>query len=555
MMPAPLVADRFRARLLAATDGLAPPSRHPRVFSDRLGVLRRRAAADAPARSALRRALADLAHSEPAPPRDLAGRALALASGYATLHEPAFLQDAVALTERLVLARTWAAPECARHAIDEDAAVVASNLALVCDLLWDDLPPRLRETSLHRLEGRVVGLFPGVRSARPPDWVRHRSAAQAIIHAHLAIAVVAAGEVLPDWRHGLRPALEGMLDFLDGPPATQPFRDGPARWQEAVRELSWAGAALEAFSGGRIDLSSHPFLCGNAAFDRHLCCPDGEPALEGLAARPVLAPALDAARSLLAGPAPPPAGESLSKCFADLDLVTMRSDWSAGAAFLALHGAGGALVIGDDRRRLLLPAGEGPLLVDGEGPSSLPEPCPGIEAAHLAGPIPWVVCQLGPRYPGRLRSFLRTLLFVRPRGVVLIDDIVTEGPRHLQWQIAHRGDRATGADGFAIHEGGARARLMFPLLDREQMRYRIGEETRLLHFPAAARSVEEMVVSLAPLHRGRRWVTVAAIRIGASPSAVRDVRLSGDHLRFDASTEAGARVVEVGLGRRSVEIT
>ena len=344
------------------------------------------------------------------------------------------LDGALSAIQRALALRGWTATVAGIPAIDERAATWSSELALAADLLWDWLPAKLRARLLHHLEARAVGVFPGLRRAGHQPWARHRCREQVVVHSHLGLATMAVYEVLDDWRHGLRPALEGVLDFLEND-GGRPFREGLASWQDAIGELVWFGLALRSFTRGEVDLFTHPALEAAHDYAWRLQGPGGQP---GVAGGPQVATAgwltavlaREYGRSALPPTAPPGTDQVLRSALCpqlgrrpagsaghvqqpgwflpNLNLVSLQAEPGPGALRVVLRAGGidgasggdvGSLAIQQGTDVLLTCAGC-PVTVNGERP----EPGTGVArfvAADLQGRLPWAVADLTATYRGR----------------------------------------------------------------------------------------------------------------------------------------------------------
>jgi hypothetical protein len=269
------------------------------------------------------------------------------------------------------------------------------------------------------------------------------------------------------------------------------------------------------------------------------------------------------------------------------DTVTMRSDWGPQSTFLALHGGSnhvphghldaGSFILGHAGRRLVPDGGfwpytrgffertarrwdfDGPstlghslVLVDGQGQGWQPG-CRGrIEAVELAGAVPWAVCDVTAAYEGRLQRFVRYLLFVQPRTVVLVDDIVAEGPRRLKWLLQYRESAQLRPPVVELRHGDALATVAFPLLAPGSS-YRFSREERTSFYEATAPDAEPpppvRLVSVSPGEPVARWQVVAVFGLSerqAVPPRIGPAELTEQALRLQLEVEPG-RQIAIGL--------
>ena len=592
-----------RTDLLRTLDDACPSRQHPRVLVDRTGLDRlRREVQSAPIPWQPLHNLACRLTSQASPDDDdeaalPAGGVLTLALAHSLWGDRRFLEGATGAIRQSLAVPDWTAGPPGARTLDERAATWASELALAGDLLWDQLSGKLRAALLHQLEARAVGIFPGLRRQAAQPWARRRCQAQAIVHGHLGIATMSAFEVLPDWRDGLRPALEGVLDFLEGT-ADRAFPEGLAGWQDAIGELAWFALALRAFTDGAVDLFNHPALRAVHDFACHLQMPDGTLGVAGspvrpagwlmdllarefgnpiLATLPRAAPApADLVRTALCPHLCVPAAEASergpsSRYLPHHNTVSLRDNWEPGAVRVALCAGVAGSADGPDAGALLVQQGRQVLfrsrgcsfLVDADGPGADAEPGR-LTAVELGGPIRWALADLTGTYWPRLHRFRRYVLQVPPATVVLVDDVAATSPRHMRWRLAHSGQVSMQAAGFLVQQGPTVARIAFPLLDR-RARYRLTEESWTTFRPTDGpepQSEETRLVTVSPLHRTRHWIVVAVIHLldqQTSSDAVEDVRLSPDgRLQFTARLPDGdglsASAVEVDLLAQQVHV-
>jgi hypothetical protein len=278
--------------------------------------------------------------------------------------------------------------------------------------------------------------------------------------------------------------------------------------------------------------------------------------------------------------APAPADEQpCSRYFPDSGTVTLRSDWGPAATYLALQGGrndvphghldAGSFIIGCAGRRLIPDAGFWPytdgffdrresrwdfdgaatvghnlLLVDDQGQKCDPDAGATIEDVRLGGAMEWVVCNVTAAYPGMLQRFVRYLLFIRPRTVLVVDDIVADRPRHLKWVLQYSGRALLNRTSVLIEQDHARANVDFPLLPGDAP-YRFTKEDRFSQYRANADDGQPRrvrLVSLAPLAATASWRVVAAIQLSEhvpESAPVSQLKHDGRRLRFRLATPQG----------------
>ena len=274
-----------------------------------------------------------------------------------------------------------------------------------------------------------------------------------------------------------------------------------------------------------------------------------------------------------------------SRYFPDTDTVALRSDWSADATFVALRGGSngvphghldaGSFIVGAFQRKLLPDAGfwrythgffdyqgrrwdfDGPstlghnlLLVDEVGQGAEAGCRARIQRADLAGqagdPVDWVVCDVTDAYQGRLLRFVRYLALIRPRTVVVVDEVLCDRPRRLRWLLQYRGDLSLGPSSLLVAQPGAQALVNFPLLPGTSP-YRLSREVRHTHYIPkvdVGRPQSVQFASLSPLDPTSRWLVAAVIQLGdgtQAPMPVRALEASPETLRLELGDPQGRR--------------
>jgi hypothetical protein len=281
--------------------------------------------------------------------------------------------------------------------------------------------------------------------------------------------------------------------------------------------------------------------------------------------------------------------------FRDIDTVTMRSDWGPGATFLALHGGrngvphghldAGSLILGCAGQRIVPDAGfwrytngffdydgqrwdfdgtstlgHTSLLVNEQGQGRGPADHARIERVDLGGPMESAVCDVTAAYGGRLRRFVRYLLFVKPRTVLLVDDIEAPEPAHLRWLLQYRGRVCLAGSSLLIENGPVFASVSFPQL-AAGVAHRFSNEVRHSYYTPNVGSADKphtiRYVSLSPVAAQTSWRLVTIIQLSeGAPAQAALTPLPGepDELRLALSTPEG-RSLQLGINFRSRELT
>ncbi len=393
--------------------GPALPS-HPRCFFDREGLkaLQDRASGGGgPWPALLAHAREIVAHPvEPVLKEHIPdGGALELAFAWKIWGEPAFLEAARRQVAAAIAAPSWVTHPPLR--IDLCSCMVTSCLALVCDLLRDDLESGERERLEERILARDLAVYADIAHRRAEWWTECRMNWQGVIHGHIGIAALALLDRLPRAREILRLATAGVLGFLDSQPADGSSEEGLQYWHFGAGETAWFALALKTVTRGEVDLFRHPHFAASRDFLLHMSTPSGcfdygdcvnfrptdwltallarelrDPVLQALVAPPD--PARPPSRKIDAPAAgmrfvlshdtslPPasPASLPLSRAFTGSRTVCMRSGWDEKATAVSIqaasaqrphgHADAGSFIIESRGERLVPDAGFWPY---GEG--------------------------------------------------------------------------------------------------------------------------------------------------------------------------------------------
>ncbi len=319
----------------------------------------------------------------------------------------------------------------------------------------------------------------------------------------MGTAAIACAEAISDFDAVMQAALAGCLDILDFVPPEGDWAEGPGYWLGTLGHGVRFGVGLRRATGGTVDLFEHPALRETGDYIVHVTEPDGQvynfndngislgSSLDYLLLLAKLNRRGDWARTARASdhatverliwddPSVPDAiPDETSRSYPTTGVVTMRSGWENQATFVGLKSGSSAVghsqldansfVVSSRGERLLIDEGIWPyghdlgffdsdggmrwnfdgngtighntLMVDGEG-QRYGADYPGRIVSFDAGrEMDVAVADGTAAYGGRLKRYLRTLVFVKPDVVLVWDRVSSEEPRVLEWLFHHRAD-------------------------------------------------------------------------------------------------------------------
>ena len=316
-----------------------------------------------------------------------------------------------------------------------------------------------------------------------------------------------------DLQEILRYALMGVLDVLDQYPPEGDSDEGATYGFGVTSFCLRFGTALKRATGGAIDLLSHPIFDVLGDFPMHLTQPDGghfdfgdNPAYPRGGGRywdflSLLAKTKrrgDWARTarmrddwtlerlLWDDPDLESADDApTAACFPTAGVVTMRSGWDADATYVGLksgrstanhsHLDSNSFVVSARGQRLLIDEGlweytitdffdtSGPrfdfdanatighntLMVDGKGQLHGPRHGGAIVAFDPGPDVDVATADASTAYGSRLGRYLRTLVFVKPSTLLVLDEVRADRPRYLEW-LFHFAGKVDGDENVTI---------------------------------------------------------------------------------------------------------
>lgn len=426
------------------------------------------------------------------------------------LEEPAYAQWTLRRIEALLAEDTWMFREHHLKHCDHVMANVAALMAWAHDLLGPACPESASDRIAEGLRRHLLLPFLAATRTRAEWWAKAETESnwKIMTCGDAGLAVCAFAGRWPEAREALELAARGVSETLDRVPAEGDWPEGVKYWFDTLLFGLRFAYAIERLTGGAVNLFAHPALRVTGDFAALLATPGGRifnfndnretcplESLLLLARRMGRPDWLAVARRFPADtvlelafddPAVPGEAETsrLTAVFPRTGVATMRTDGLGTGTFVGFkcgpsnvgHShldansfileAGGAPLLIDEGFWWYGPGffdnrsgrweydnnatiGHNTLLVDGRGQthSSGPE-CAGRLVSMESGDG-WhlVVGDAGLCYPGLLRAFTRSVLFLPPDRLVIRDVVTCEGERHVEWLMHYAG--AVRGDGIS----------------------------------------------------------------------------------------------------------
>ena len=398
------------------------------------------------------------------------------------------------------------------------------------------------------------------------------------------LAVCAFADRWPETREALWVAARGVIETLDAVPPEGDWEEGVTYWFTTLFMGLRFATALRRLTGGAVDLFEHPALARTGDYAVMTTTPGGRLfnfndnndrfdtyAADGLlllAAKTGRRDVLGAARHFASGSplwlalddpdVEPTTQDRTAALFPFTGIATMRSGWGDKDTFVGFKSApskvshshldANSFILESGGVGLLIDEGtwpygsqigyhetEGPrwnwdalatvghncLLIDGRGQSYGDEFVGRIVSFESGDCWDKVVGDASTAYPGLVKSFVRTLLFIHPDVVVVRDLLECEGERHAEWLLHHAGSvRSQGAVSIVENEG---VRLVVaPLLPDRSLGWRVSDVTRTSIYQAHS-TLKEVTPSIryrsfSPFRAAERFEFLFAMRVGGDES-------------------------------------
>jgi len=397
------------------------------------------------------------------------------------------------------------------------------------------------------------------------------------------LAVCGFAEHWPEAREALALAAEGVIEVLDMVPPEGDWPEGVNYWLATLRMGLRFATALRRMTRGKVDLYKHPRLGVTGDFAMMMATPagrvfnfnDNHDLLNTMAAEGLVMLASEMGRGDWLGIARKTPAETVAflafddprqrsreprgttGIFPRTGVVTMRSGWRPGDTFVGFkcgpsdvgHShldaasfvveSGGRKLISDsgywpyahflgffDHRKLrwnwdnLSTVGHNCILVDGRGQTWGTGHAGRLVSGSIADGWGLVAGDAAATYPGLLRKFVRSIIFLHPNVIVVRDVIECEGERHVEWLLHYAGSiRSEGVISVVENEG---VRLtVAPFLPDRSSGWRVSDVVRTSTYENSNTHEEETLSvryrSFAPFRAAASFEFLFGLRIGDGP--------------------------------------
>ena len=321
-------------------------------------------------------------------------------------------------------------------------------------------------------------------------------------HGEAGLTICEFGEYWPEAREALAHAALGVVEILDMVPPEGGWHEGVGYWLSTLHDGLRYVTALRLLTGGAVNVYKHPALKTTGDFSMMLTTPgrhvfnfsDNKDTHSGHRRECLAVLAKEAGRAdwmyiargapaltplylaCAGGDLPSKKPDKMAAIFPRAGVATVRSGWDKGDTFVGVkfgaatvgHGhldaasfvieSGGQWLVKDpgywryaaqigfhDYRRYrwnwdgMATVGHNTLLIDGKGQTWQQAR---IKTPHsLRSGKGWyrIVADVSKCYPGLVKKFVRTVLFVKPDVVIVRDVVECEGERHAEWLLHYAG--------------------------------------------------------------------------------------------------------------------
>lgn len=398
------------------------------------------------------------------------------------------------------------------------------------------------------------------------------------------LAVCALADRIPETRETLWLCARGVIETLDAVPPEGDWEEGITYWFITLQMGLRFARALKRLTGGAVDLFDHPALHVTGDYAMMTTTPSGrlfdfndnQSSLEQGAADAVLQLALTAGRGDWLATArrfpsnsplwlamddpdlPVATPDRTAQCFPTTGIATMRTGWGREDVFVGIksspskvshgHMDGNSFVLEAKGKSLLIDegtwryashigsgdfeklrwnfdalssVGHNTLLIDGAGQSCGEDRVGRILSLDSGHGWDRVVAEAGALYPGRLKTFRRTLLLVHPDILVIRDVVECQGERRAEWLLHYDGGIRSEEVVSIVENEGVRL-VVTPLLPDRRLGWRVSDVTRTSHYQChdTLEQVRPSVRyrSFAPFRAAESFEFLFALRVDGDPT-------------------------------------
>lgn len=494
---------------------------------------------------------------------------------YALTGDEEFAKFTLDLIE-IIKVKDWVMPPHRPLKVDLGVANVASVLGLVYDWLWDYLDDSLKEEIKELLIKRALEPFRIISSKKLEWWTVVTHNWRSVICGCMGLAALSILGEYDKFIECLREAIKGVTVVFDRIGVDGGYDEGVGYWSLGIGEGVKFVEALKRVSKGKVNLYEHPKLKITGYFALYLYTPDNncfnfsdcdyrppsswliaklaseyrDPYLQWLAWKlrsenPYYLIFYDESLKYKEPDLPP------HRLFRDIGVVVSRSDWSDEASFLgfktgrtvANHShldinsfvfyAFGKRLIKDlgywpytpnkglgffdvKERRWYYEAnstlGHNTLLVDGVGQVYGSENYGSILKAKFTGAIDLLIGDGRRAYAGMLKKFNRWIIFIKPRTLILVDEVESNKPRKFELLFHPDGKLQEDDQGLTIVNEPVALKVLFLRPSQDEPRVISYRLSRSFYESRRGPTVQENeYVSISPLLKTRRYIFVTIL--------------------------------------------
>ncbi|MCD6509772.1 MAG: heparinase II/III family protein [Thermoprotei archaeon] len=502
--------------------------------------------------------------------------ALRSAFAYALTGDEEFAAFTMDLVKAIMKAESWVMPPHRPLKVDLGVAGVAGVLGLIYDWLWDYMDDNTKEEVRETLIKRALEPFRNISSNKLEWWSIATHNWRSVICGNMGLAALSICDGYDKFKECIKEAIEGVIAVFDRIGTDGGYDEGVGYWSYGIGEGVKFVEALKRVSQGEANLYDHPKLKITGHFALYLYTPDGkcfnfsdcgyrppsgwliaklaseyrDPYLQWLAWKlrsedPYYLIFYDESLKYKEPDLPP------HKLFKDIGVVVSRSDWGNEASFLGFkagttfaphsHLDINSFVFYAYGKRLIKDLGSWPytpdkglgffdvrerrwcyeanstlghntLLVDGMGQTYGPKSYGSIIKAEFTDVIDVLISDGRRAYADMLKKFNRWLIFIKPRTLILVDEVESDRPRKFELLFHPDGELHENERGLEVVNEPAVLKISF---------LRPGpDEPRVISYRSSKSSYESRrgpttqenaYVSISPLLKTKRYVFVTIL--------------------------------------------
>ncbi|HDD69253.1 MAG TPA: DUF4962 domain-containing protein [Candidatus Korarchaeota archaeon] len=542
--------------------------------------------------------------------------ALGSALAYVLTGDEEFAKFTMDLIKIIIRIKDWVMPPHRPLKVDLGVAEVAGVLGLIYDWLWNYMDDSSKVKVREALIKRALEPFRTISSKKLEWWSVATHNWRSVICGNMGLAALSILNEYDKFKECVGEAMKGVMVVFDRIGIDGGYDEGVGYWSYGIGEGVKFVEALKRVSEGKINLYEHPKLKITGYFALYLYTPDGncfnfsdcgyrppsnwliaklaseyhDPYLQWLAWKlrsehPYYLIFYDESLEYKEPDLPP------YKLFRDIGVAVSRSDWSDEASFLGFktgrtvanhsHLDINSFVLYAFGKRLIKDLGSWPytpdkglgffdikerrwcyeanstlghntLLVDGMGQVFGPESYGSILKAEFTDAIDFLIGDGRRSYAGMLKKFNRWVIFIKPRTLILVDEVESDKPRKFELLFHPDGKLQEDDQGLMIVNEPVALKVLFLRPNQDEPRVISYRSSRSFYESRRGLTVQENeYVSISPLLKTRRYVFVMilhAYKVGELPKIEASiVEETHDEIALQVKTEEKHMEAKIGL--------